>query len=74
MNIFKILIPKDNVQEITELESWTVHWEVRSGWGDDVHDYNKCFIKKQEADEFKKQLNESAKFIKCWINIELTHN
>ena len=28
MSIFKILIPKDKAQEVTELESFTVRWEI----------------------------------------------
>jgi hypothetical protein len=29
MNIFKILIPKDNAQTVTELESYTLEWRIQ---------------------------------------------
>ena len=63
-NIFKIKIPKDNAQEITVLESWTVSWTVAQSirWGE-AKEFNKCFIKEVDAIEFDKQLKESAKFI-----------
>jgi hypothetical protein len=28
MNLFKLFIPKEKAQVITEVESWTVKWEV----------------------------------------------
>lgn len=75
MNLFKILIPKDGGQEVTELESWKVSWKV-------VTDFNfgyttvkyKCFIKEDEAKEFKKQLEECAKFIGTPIETEISRN
>ena len=32
MNLFKILIPKEKAQEITEIESFSVTWFVKTGW------------------------------------------
>ena len=75
MNLFKIFIPQDKAQEITELESWTVKWESCSclRWGESKV-YNKCFIKVDEAREFKRQLQESAAFIKTPINTSIEKN
>ena len=74
MNLFKLLIPKDKAQEVTELESHTVTWWVKSGWGDATDRYAKVFIDKGEAKEFEKQLKESAKFIGCWIRTQRERN
>lgn len=75
MNLLKILIPKDKAQEITELESWKVSWLVATSqrWGEQKVFY-KCFVKQDEAKEFKKQLEKSAEFIKTPINTELEQN
>lgn len=67
MNLFKLLIPKDKAQTVTEFESWTVSWKVKTGWSDDTKQMTKVFIKDDEAKEFEKQLVESANFIGCWI-------
>ena len=74
MNLFKILIPKNDAQEVTELESYTVRWEVE---GDVYRNYivqHKSFIKKSEAEEFEKQLISSAKFLGAWVNTKLYRN
>lgn len=34
LNTFKTKIPKDNQQEVTELKSFTVKWQIKTGWGD----------------------------------------
>ena len=75
MNIFKIFIPKENAQEVTELESWKVSWRIATSirWGEPTVEY-KCFIKEDEAKEFKKQLEESAKFIGTPIDTEMGRN
>lgn len=73
-NIFKILIPKDNAQEITELESFTVKWIIQgNGYGDTIIKH-KSFINKDDAKEFEKQLKSSADFIGAWIKTELYKN
>jgi hypothetical protein len=74
MNIFKIKIPKENQQEITELQSYTVSWEIKTGWSGDSEEYHKVIIDEKEAKEFRKQLEESAKFIKSWINTKMYKN
>jgi hypothetical protein len=73
-NIFKLLIPKDKAQTVTVLQSWTVQWEVLEGWGDDVDIYHKSFVDKKDAQEFEKQLNESAAFINAYISTKLYEN
>lgn len=74
MNIFKIFIPKNNAQTVEELESFTISWQVKTGWSDSVKTQHKVFIKKDDAKEFQNQLEESAKFIGCWIRTELKQN
>ncbi len=74
-NIFKRLIPKENAQEVTELESWTVSWKVATEirWGT-PQVFNKAFITEADAREYRKQLEECAKFIKTPIVTELVKN
>lgn len=74
MNLLKLLIPKDKAQEITELESYSVTWYVKTGWSDATKRMAKMFVKKEDAVEFEKQLNESARFIGCWITTRLSKN
>lgn len=74
MNIFKLKIPKENVQEVNELESYSFEWYVKTGWSDSTRRQAKVFISRSEALEFKKQLEESAKFIGCFIRTEIQKN
>lgn len=74
MNLFKLLIPKEKMQEVTELESWTVTWKYKEGWSNANVVKSKVFIKNADAIEFRKQLEESAKFIGCWIDTVLIKN
>ena len=69
-----ILIPKEDMQEVTVLESWTVSWKIKTGWSDATEKYYKCFINEEEAQEFKKQLDECAKFINAWIRTDINKN
>ena len=73
MNIFKLFIPKQNVQTVEEVESYTVSWKVR-GEGYIFKTYHKVFIHAHDAHEFKKQLEASAKFIGAWISTDLKRN
>lgn len=75
MKLFKLFIPKEKSQVITELESWTVKWTVPTSiqWGEGKT-YNKVFIKEEDAKEFKKQLEESASFIKTEITTKIVRN
>ena len=75
MNLLKLFIPKENVQTVTELESWTVSWEVATSirWGQ-AKVFNKAFIKEADAKEFKKQLEESARFMKTDVRTEIARN
>ena len=75
MNLLKLFIPKENAQEVTELESWTVTWEIYISWSSfDNKKYSKVFINKEDAEEFEKQLKESARFIGCFIDTKLITN
>jgi hypothetical protein len=74
LKLFKTKIPKENVQEITEMESFTVTWEVLNGWSGKTDSYHKVIINENDAKEFEKQLKESAKFIKCWIRTNVYRN
>jgi len=74
MNLFKLFIPKEKMQTVTELESWTVTWYVKTGWSDSTRRQAKVFIKKEDAKAFERQLLEQAKFIGCWISTDLTAN
>lgn len=74
MNLFKLFIPKEKAQVVTELESWTVTWYVKTGWSDDTKRAAKVFVKNEDAKEFEKQLIESAKFIGCWIDTSCSRN
>lgn len=74
MNLFKLFIPKEKMQTVTELESWTVTWYVKTGWSDATKRQAKVFIKNEDAKEFERQLNEQAKFLGCWVATDLTKN
>lgn len=75
MNLFKLFIPKEKARVVTELESWTVSWRVSTSlkWSE-TSVFNKVFIKEADAKEFKKQLEESASFIKIPIETEIVRN
>jgi hypothetical protein len=74
MNIFKILIPKDKAQEVTELESYTLRWEIQANGYDRITVQHKSFIKKDDAEEYEKQLKSSAKFLGTWVNTKVSRN
>lgn len=75
MNLFKLFIPKNNAQQITEVESWTVRWKVATSieFGDSQV-FNKVFIVEKDALEFKKQLELSAVFINTPIRTKIIRN
>ena len=74
MNLFKIFIPKENAQQVTELESYTLRWEIQGDMYGSKIVQHKCFIHLHEAKEFEKQLKSSAKFIGTWINVSIDKN
>ncbi len=75
MNFFKLFLPKENQQVVTELESWTVSWSVSVQYYEyRTSDYSKVFIKLDEAQEFERQLKEQAKFVGCCIKTKLYKN
>jgi predicted metalloprotease with PDZ domain len=73
-NLIKRLIPTHDSQEVTELESWVVTWEVKSGWSGITDKYHKVFINKSDAITFDTTLNQSAKFINAWISTSIKKN
>ena len=46
-NIFKILIPKENIQGVTEIESWTLRWEIQGNTYNGRIVKHKSFISKE---------------------------
>ena len=65
---FKQQIPKENAQEVTIQESWRLEWTSYKL----LYSYNiipdsefnaKVFPLEKDADEYKKQLEEAAKFV-----------
>jgi hypothetical protein len=74
LNFLKIKIPSGDTKEITEIESWTVKWGVKTGWSNDTKISHKVFVNKPEAEEFEKSLKEAANLIGAWIKTELYKN
>lgn len=73
-NIFKILIPGNSTQEVTELESWTLCWKIQgSTFGSKIVQH-KSFIDKDECKEFGKQLKNAAEFLGTWVEVTITKN
>jgi len=68
------LIPKDKAQEVTELESYTIRWEIQANGYSSVHVQHKSFIKKEDAKEFEKQLKSSADLLGTWVNTSINKN
>lgn len=70
-------IPTDSRQEVTVLESWTITWKSYlrnfSDYGKKITNH-KVFIKELEADEFVKQLKESASFVRTDIEVSKSKN
>ena len=71
----KLPIPTGETKEITELESWTVSWNIATSrrWGNEKT-FNKCFIKESEAIEFRESLRNAANLVKTEISTNLTKN
>lgn len=74
LNVFKILIPKHNAQEVIELESWTLRWEIKGNGYNRVIVQHKAFIDFYDAAKFEEQLKESAKFLGTWVRTKITKN
>jgi hypothetical protein len=70
----KLKVPTGDTKEITELESYTVTWEVFQGWSGVYSKYSKVIINQDDALEFKRQLEASAKFIKAPIQTQIIKN
>jgi hypothetical protein len=74
MRLFKTKIPKEDIQEVSVLESWSVIWYIKTGWSNATERQAKVFIKIEDAEAFKIQLLSSADFIGCWIDVKLELN
>lgn len=74
LNIFKTKIPKENQQEITELKSFTIKWTIWTRLSVSPEVFHKVIIHEQEAKEFKKQLEECAKFLRTNVSVEMWQN
>ena len=74
MNLFKILIPKDNAQEVTEVESYTVKQCTQGLTYSSEIVNHKSFINKVDAKEYEKQLKEAANFLKVWVSTKVYKN
>lgn len=57
-----------------ELQSWSVIWYVKEGWGNSTLRNAKVFTDKEAADGFKDQLNTAAKLLRCWVKVEVSKN
>lgn len=73
-NLFKRLIPKNNAQEVTELESWTLKWQIQANGYQSVETFHKSFIEKKDAKEYEKQLKSCADFLGTWVETEIKRN
>ena len=74
MKLLKLFIPKSKAQEVIELESYTLKWEIQWNGYDQRKTFHKCFIKSEEAEEFEKQLKSSAEFLGTWVQTKITKN
>jgi len=71
----KLSILTSETKEITELESWTVSWDIATSmrWGS-PKTFNKCFINENEAMEFREILRNAARLLNTEISTSLTKN
>lgn len=74
MKIFKRSIPKEDAQEVTELQSWTLKWEIQGDMYKTRETFFKTFINLAEAKEYEKQLKSSADFLKAWVETYIYEN
>mgnify|MGYP001766316637 CR=1 FL=1 len=74
MKLFKKLIPQDEAQEVTILQSWTLKWEIQGAMYMSREVFHKTFIKKDEAYEYEKQLKAAAKFLGTWVDTYIYEN
>lgn len=72
--IKKIKIPTSSRQEVNELQSWTVTWEIQANGYCERITFNKVFIKQDEAKEFEKQLKDAATFLGTWVDVSIKEN
>lgn len=73
-NLFKEKIPKEDQQEVTVLQSWTLEWRIQDNGYDSYKVFYKSFIESEDAKEYEKQLKESAKFLGTWVKTKIREN
>lgn len=73
-NLLKLVIPSGTTKEIPEVESFTVTWQVYTGWSGEVQVKHKVFISENDAREFKAQLVAAAKLLDSWLGIKINKN
>jgi hypothetical protein len=74
MILFKRLIPKNDAQEVTVLESFTLRWEIQANGYNDRKVFHKSFIVENDAKEYEKQLKSSARFLGTWVDTKIYKN
>lgn len=74
MKLFKTKIPKEDAQEVTELQSWTLKWEIQGDMYDTVKTFFKTFITLAEAKEYEKQLKSSSDLLRAWVKTSIYQN
>ena len=72
--LFKRTIPKEDVQEVTVLESYTLEWRIQGQTYLSEITQHKAFINKDDVLEYEKQLKEAAKFLGTLVKTEITVN
>jgi small nuclear ribonucleoprotein (snRNP)-like protein len=68
MKLIETLIPSKLKQKVSEVESWTLKWEI----GNKKH--YKVFIKKEDLNEYWETLRECAKFLNIHLNTYVINN
>lgn len=74
MNLFFKKIPINNAQEVIELQSWTITWNIQGDMYKTKKVQHKAFIKKEDALEYIKQLKSSADFLGTWVETDIKEN
>jgi hypothetical protein len=74
MKLFKTKIPKEDAQEVTELQSWTLKWEIQGDMYHTVKTFFKTFITLAEAKEYEKQLKVASDLLRAWVETSIYQN
>ena len=68
MKLIEILIPSKLKQKVSEVESWTLEWEIAN-----KKNY-KVFIKIEDLNEYWDALQKCAKFLDIHLNAYVINN